>query len=164
MRRIGLLLLIAGVIAAAFAYTAVLTGVAGAAAPWLLAVGAASVLAGIACLGAARGRTPGAPRGRTLGVAIAVAFAAVVAGLLLALALPAPAADGPLLLGLPRVTAILLLLAGLVPLLLLPIVYAVAFEDEVISERDIEHVRAAPRTATRATARATGPEAGSRDA
>jgi len=165
VRRTGLLLLIAGVLATAIAYAAVLTGVAGEAAPWLLALGAASTLAGIACLGAARARTLGAAaRGRTLGAAIGVAFAAVAAGLLLALAMPAPVADGPLLLGLPRVTALLLLLAGLVPLLLLPIAYAVAFDEEVISERDIERVRAATRTATRATARATAPKAGSRDA
>ena len=137
MQRIGLLLLVVGLVGVALAYVLVLTGLPAAGAPWLLAAGASAVLAGVACLGAAR---PGRSA-RRLGFAIALAFIAVGAGLLLALALPAPTTDGALLLGLPRVTTILLLLTGLVPLLVLPIAYAIAFDDEVIAAADLERLR-----------------------
>lgn len=143
VQRNGLLLLVLGLIAVALAYGALIAGVGEWAAPWLLALGSTSVLAGLACLGAARRVTRGARRGATLAVAIAIAFTAVAAGLILALALPPPTATGPLLLGLPRVTTLLLLLTGLVPLLLLPIAFALAFDDDVITEQDLARIRAA---------------------
>ena len=128
MQRIGLFLITAGIGAVGLAYAAVLIDVATAATPFAFAPGATATLAGIALLGVARhGR-----HGRRLALAIAVAFVAVGAGLLAGLLLPAPSADGPLLLGLPRTTAILLLLAGALPLLLLPVAYALWFDDEVI--------------------------------
>ena len=139
VKRNGLLLLVLGLLAVSLAYGALITGVGGAAAPWLLALGSTSVLAGLACLGAARR----AARGATLAVAIGIAFTAVGTGLLLALVLPAPTVDGPILLGLPRVTTVLLLLTGLVPLLLLPVAFALAFAEEVLTEQDLERIRAA---------------------
>lgn len=141
MHRAGLTLLLLGLLAVVLAYSFVLLGVAAATAPWWLASGTTAVLAGIAILGAAR-------RGRPtslLSAAIALSFVSVLVGLLVPLALPAPDAATPLLLGLPRPTAILLLLVGLVPLVLLPLAYAAAFEREVLSEADLAALRGRPR-------------------
>jgi hypothetical protein len=56
----------------------------------------------------------------------------MAAGFVVVLLLPAPVAGGPLLLGLPRLTAILLLSVGALPLVVLPIAYARAFDAEVM--------------------------------
>lgn len=133
MRRAGLSFLVLGLLAVAASYAAVLAGVALRAAPWWLALGTTAVLAGMAALGIARrGRT--APR---LAGAIAVCFASVAVGLAIPLILAPPASGDPLLLGLPRPTAILLALVGLLPLLFLPLAYAAAFEREVLSDADL---------------------------
>jgi len=105
--------------------------------PWGLALGAACVLASMLWLGARRaGRLP-----RTLGIALAVAGAATAAGFAWALFAPPPTAGGPLLLGLPRATAVMLVLAGVVPMVLLPIVYALAFEREVLDDDTLRRAR-----------------------
>lgn len=137
MRHAGLSLLILGSLAIAVAYAAALAGVALRTAPWWLASGTTAVLAGLASLGAARHgrRTP------ILSAAIAASFVCVGAGFLIPLAMPAPDATTPLLLGLPRPTAILLLLVHAVPLVLLPVAYGVAFEREVLDDTDLATVR-----------------------
>lgn len=143
MRRAGITLLLVGLLAVGAAYAFVLLGFAAAAAPWWLASGTTAVLAGVAVLGAAR-------RARTtpvLTATVVASFASVLAGLLVPLALAAPDATGPLLLGLPRPTAILLLLVGLVPLVLMPLAYAFAFEREVLSDHDVRALRPAPEPA-----------------
>ena len=138
MQRTGLILLVAGLVAVAIAYALVLARIGAAEAPFLIALGASAVLAGIACLGAAR-RGRATPR---LAAAIVVAFCAVAGGLIVGLSLPAPTPDGALLLGLPRATAWMLLFTGGIPLLLLPVAFAIAFEDEVIDAADLERLRA----------------------
>ncbi len=151
MQRAGIILLLSGLLAVGAAYACVLLGIAAAAAPWWLASGATAVLAGLAVLGAAR-------RGRAtpvLTATIAASFTSVLAGLLIPLALPAPDATGPLLLGLPFPTAILLLLVGLVPLVLLPIAYAYAFDREVLSDDDLAALRAPSRAAEQVAGRAS---------
>lgn len=138
MQRTGLILLVAGLTFVASAYAMVLAGVGTSGAPVLIALGASAVLAGIACLGAAR-RGRATPR---LAAAIVVAFCAVAGGLIVGLSLPAPTPEGALLLGLPRATGLMLLLTGAIPLLLLPVAFAIAFDDEVISDTDLEQLRA----------------------
>lgn len=139
MQRAGISLLIVGSLAVLVAYLAVLAGVAESAAPWWLASGTTAVLAGLASLGAARRgrRTP------ILAATIVATFVSVAAGFLIPLALPAPDASMPLLLGLPRPTAILALLVHLFPLLLLPLAYGVAFEREVLGDDDLARLREA---------------------
>lgn len=146
MRRIGLSLLIAGLGAVGAAYLLFVAGWSRDLAPWLIALGSAGALAGLACLGAARGTRHRTPR---LAAAIVFAFLAVAGGLLGALALPAAAAGDPLLLGLPRATTLLLLLTGAIPLLLLPVAYALAFDDEVLSASDLDRIRADAETLRR---------------
>lgn len=137
MHRVGLTLLILGLLAVAASYGAALVGVAAHATPWWLASGSTAVLAALAVLGAARGRRP-TPILTATGL---VSFLSVATGLLVPLAMRAPDASTPLLLGLPRPTAILLLLVGLLPLLLLPVAYAAAFEREVLSDEDLARLR-----------------------
>lgn len=96
-------------------------------APWLMAVGAVFVLAGLGLLGAG----PNAPR---LAAAVLVACACTLIGFAVALTLPLHSAGGPLLFGLPRATALMLILTGGLPLVLLPLAYAWAFPREVADE------------------------------
>jgi hypothetical protein len=104
------------------------------AAPWLLAIGATLVLTGLGLLGAG----PRAPR---LAAAVLVASASTLMGFSVALALAPHRAGGPLLLGLPRATALMLVLTGGIPLVLLPLAYAWAFpsEVEVAAHAEAEH-------------------------
>lgn len=140
MRRAGIALLVVGCLAVLGAYVAVIAGVAVAAAPWWLASGTTAVLAGLAAIGAARHgrRTP------LLAGTILVTFMSVAAGFVLPLLMPAPDAGTPLLLGVPRPTALLALFVHGIPLLLLPIAYGVAFEREVLDDEDLARLRGAP--------------------
>lgn len=113
----------AGALAVAGAYALSFIG-SSALAPWLLAAGSTLVLTGLGLLGAG----PRAPRLRS---AVLVACACTFGGFAFALAAAPPPADGPLLFGMPRVTAVMLLATGAVPLVLLPIAYAWAFAREV---------------------------------
>jgi hypothetical protein len=136
--RTPITLLVAGLLAVAFAYASVLLDLGSrSAAPWSLALGAVAVLTAMLQLGARRRRR--IPR--ILGVTAAFVSVALAGGFAYALAAPAPSSDGPLLLGLPRVTAVLLLLAGLIPLVCLPAAYALAFDTEVLSDTDLSRVR-----------------------
>lgn len=121
-------------------------------AAWALALGASLVLA--AMLGLAAARPQGTPR--ALRATVRLVFAATFGGLAYALAAPAPAADGPLLLGLPRVTAVMLLVTGLIPLVVLPLAYARAFDRDVLGQDDIGRMRGLRAAADTATGTATG--------
>ncbi|MBX3174450.1 MAG: hypothetical protein KF709_08545 [Gemmatimonadaceae bacterium] len=123
-QRLPIALLGLGAISVATAYGLAFGEVTGALGPWCLAFGAMLTLAGLGLLGAG----PRAPR---LQAAVLLACSFTFAGFALALAAAAPEAAGPMLLGLPRSTAVLLLLAGAVPLILLPLAYAWAFPREV---------------------------------
>lgn len=125
--RAAISLLLLGSLAVAASYLAVFVD-SGALAPWLLAIGATAVLAGLGLLGAGE-RSP------RLAAAVLVACASTFAGFAIALSRAAPAAGGPLLFGLPLETALLLVLVGLVPLVMLPLAYAWAFPHEV-ADRD----------------------------
>lgn len=109
-------------------------------APWLLAIGANGALMSLMALGAMR-------RGR-LATALTVTFVGMfvlcAGAFALALALPADeGAGGPLLLGLPLRTAIVLYSVGVVPIAILPFVYALTFDRHTLSVEDLERVRAA---------------------
>ena len=134
MTAVGLVLLTGGLLAVALAYVVTLVGVAAAAAPVALALGTVAVLTGLGLLGAAHHgrRTP------ILLWAIGGTAASVLAGFLLPLVLPSPAADAPLLFGLPRPTALLVGLVFVVPLVVLPIAYALAFPHEVWHPEDAD--------------------------
>lgn len=125
--RSGGVLLAGGVLAIGIAYAAaIVRGAAPAWAPWLLAFGAAATPVGLFVLGA---ETRGAlSRGVAvlLGALFVVLFASFGAGL----ALPAgEGAAGRLLLGLPFRLAIVFYGVGFVPLVALPLAFAMTFND-----------------------------------
>ena len=121
---VSIAILGSGALAVAVAYGLMFIAPESASAPWLLATGAVLVLTGLGLLGAG----PRAPR---LAAAVLVACACTLIGFAVALTLAPHAAGGPLLLGLPRATALMLLLTGGLPLVLLPLAYAWAFPREV---------------------------------
>lgn len=137
--------LAAATLAVGAAYATALAQRTGAGAPgwtgWAMAVAVPTALVAMMTLGAAR-------RGRVarrllvafvgVGLLLATAFA-------LALALPEGAGGGtlgePLLLGLPRRAAVVVYGVGLLPVFVLPIVYALTFEEQTLRAEDLERVR-----------------------
>jgi len=78
-------------------------------------------------------------------------FVLCSAGFGAALALPAAeGAGGPLVLGLPLRSAIVIYAVGLAPLLVLPLVWARTFETSTLSDEDLRRVREAHRAMARA--------------
>ena len=142
-RRNSLLALLAVTLALSAAYaSAFLPGDPPGWAAWALAVGSAAVMISAAALGAAR-----ADRGLgRLKLPLALAFLVVAGGFALVLSLPeAQPGSTALFLGLPVRAAIVLLGIGLLPLLVLPLSYALTFEDMTLNEADLQRVREAAR-------------------
>ncbi len=107
-------------------------------APWMLALGIPTALGGIMALGATRGN---AGIGQ-LKAPFAFVFLVLAIGFCAALALPAN--EGPLStlwLGLPTRAAIIIYGIGLLPIVILPVAYALTFETQTLSASDIERVR-----------------------
>ncbi|HEU4699299.1 MAG TPA: hypothetical protein VFS40_08970 [Gemmatimonadales bacterium] len=142
-------LLIAGAYASAF-----LPGGTPAWAPWLCAAGVPVMLVATMVLGAARG---GRLSGR-LALAFLLVGLLLVAGFALALGLPAEAAGAPLRLGLPLRAAIVVYGIGLLPILILPVAYALTFEAQTLRPEDLERVRQAGARARDAARGAAGAE------
>ena len=107
-------------------------------APWLLALGIPAALGSIMVLGAARGRTGIG----SLKLPFLFVFVVLASGFCLALGLPAAEAKGAmLLLGLPVRAAIVIYGIGLLPIVVLPVAYAITFDTQTLSEEDIARVR-----------------------
>jgi hypothetical protein len=142
-RRAALVALVAGILAIAFGYAAAfLPGGTPAWAPWLLAVGIPVALGAIMILGAARGRMGVGSLKYPFGFVVAT----LAVGFCAALALPAT--EGPLSnlwLGLPARAAIVIYGIGLLPIIVLPVAYALTFESQTLNAEDVERVRALAR-------------------
>jgi hypothetical protein len=138
-RRAARVTLVLAVCAIAGGYAAAfIPGGAPAWAPWLLAIGIPAALGGIMALGAARGS---AGIGK-LKFPFAFVFVVLTAGFCLALGLPAN--EGPastLWLGLPARAAIVIYGIGLLPIVVLPVAYALTFDTQTLSQSDIDRVR-----------------------
>lgn len=124
---------------------------AGAAPPWTawaIALSTALSMLATMVLGAAR---RGKPNGGLGGLALplVVTFVLIAGGFSLALALPS--AGEPLVLGLPRRAAIVLYGIGLLPLFVLPVAYALTFDEMTLSEEDLKRVRRAAAVAQNPT-------------
>lgn len=138
-KRTARIALTAATIAIAAAYaSAFKPGGAPAWAPWLLAFGIPVVLVAIMVMGAARGR-----RGiKKLVVPFAFVGILLTVGFCLALGLPAnESADSSLVFGLPLRAAIVIYGIGLIPIVVLPVAYALTFETQTLSAEDLEKVR-----------------------
>lgn len=142
-RRAARATLVASIAAIAVAYGSAFTpGGAPAWAPWLLAVGVPATLVAVMILGAARGHS-GIGR---LKIPFAFVFIVLASGFCLALALPGN--EGPasqLWLGLPARAAFVIYGIGLLPILVLPVAYALTFDSQTLGASDIEKVRALSR-------------------
>lgn len=107
-------------------------------APWLMIVAVATQMISVAALGAARGGRPS-----RVAIPLAAAWLILVLGFGLALALPAESAAGAvLMLGVPRGTALILYGVGLLPLLAMPLAYALTFDETTLSEERLQQLRA----------------------
>jgi hypothetical protein len=107
-------------------------------APWLLALGIPISLGAIMILGAARGQKGIGP----LKLPFLFVVAVLAIGFCAALALPAtesPLAE--LWLGLPARAAVVIYGVGLLPIVVLPVAYALTFDTQTLSAEDVERVR-----------------------
>lgn len=132
-------LLVASSLLVALAYAAVFVAGPGARiAPWALALGANGVIMSLMAIGAVRhGRLP-----RSLGWTFAALFVLCAGAFVAALVLPAAeGAGGPLLLGLPLRTALVLYGVGVLPIAVLPFAYALTFEEDALTAEALERVR-----------------------
>ena len=142
-RRLARFALVFSICAIAAGYMAAfLPGGAPSWAPWLLAFGIPGALGSIMTLGAARGS-----RGiGKLKIPFAFVFIVLASGFCLALGLPDEAAGADLWLGLPRRAAIVIYGIGLLPIIVLPVAYAITFDTQTLSQSDIDRVRELART------------------
>ena len=109
-------------------------------APISLAIGANGLIMSLMALGAVRRDT----MPRSLMVTFVGLFVLCAGAFVVALVMPAQeGAGGPLLLGLPQRTAIVLYAVGVVPIAVLPFAYALTFESSTLSAEDLARVRAA---------------------
>ncbi|HJQ10913.1 MAG TPA: hypothetical protein VJ840_07760 [Gemmatimonadaceae bacterium] len=107
--------------------------------PWLVAIALPIALVSIMILGAARGA------GGIGRLKIPFAFVALILMLGFIAALALPATETPLSrlwLGLPLRAAIVIYGVGLLPIIVLPVAYALTFETQTLSADDVERVRA----------------------
>ena len=141
IKAAALIVLALAIVAIGVAYAATIAS--GGAATWpagIMAIAIPFAMIATIALGAARthGPQPGFRR-------LAAPFAAVLLIMLgaFAAALLLPAAGEPLLLGLPMRAAIVLYGVGVLPALILPLAYALTFDDLTLTEEDIARVREA---------------------
>jgi len=139
-RRAAIAALFLAIVSIALGYTSAFSkGGAPVWGAWLLALGIPTALGAIMILGAVRSN-------RGLG-RLVIPFALVVLVLAIgfgaALALPGgESATTGLWLGLPPRAAIVIYGVGLLPILVLPVAYAMTFESQTLSASDVEKVRA----------------------
>jgi hypothetical protein len=138
-RTVSLAALFLGVLAIAIGYAAAFSrnGTPTWAA-WLLALGIPVAVGAIMILGAARGE-------RGIG-ALKIPFIFVIAilaiGFCAALAMPASeSAASRLWLGLPARAAVIIYVIGLLPIVVLPVAYAVTFKTQTLTAEDVARVR-----------------------
>ncbi|MGI9076521.1 MAG: hypothetical protein ACR2G6_04195 [Gemmatimonadaceae bacterium] len=138
-RRIAKLTLVLGTCAIAIGYaSAFMKGGAPSWAAWFLAFGIPATLAGIMVMGASR---EGGGVGK-LAAPFGFVTLVLAAGFCLALALPASERpSSQLFLGLPLRAAIILYGVGLLPIIVLPIAYALTFDTQTLNSEDVDRVR-----------------------
>jgi len=137
MRKHALSLVVAGTLAIAAAYALAFVPGASTVGAWLMALGLATMIVSLMTLGAVRaGRSLGALR-----LPLLITFVAIAGSFIAALSLPAEGAGSAVVLGFPLRAAIVIYGVGLVPLVMLPVVYAMTFDEMTLSEDDLARVR-----------------------
>ena len=139
MKRVALFSIFLSMVAIALGYaSAFLPNGAPRAAAFVFAIATAVMMVAVLVLGAGRS-------GRPLGIlkwVFAFCFIVLAAGFTLALRTPAVSAADRLWLGLPPGAAIILYVVGVLPLLVLPLAYALTFERTTLSEAELADLRA----------------------
>jgi hypothetical protein len=111
-------------------------------APWCLAIGTCGALMSLMALGAVR-------RGRiapSLRIVFVAMFLFCAGCFCVALAMPAnEGVGGTLLFGFPMRSTIVLLGVAIVPILVLPMAWALTFDSSMLSEADLQRLREAQR-------------------
>lgn len=147
-KRVALATVAAATLLIGIAYaSAFLPGGAPAWAAWLCMLGTAFAMVAAMVMGAHSARRP-------LGALVwpfAFTLVVLIAGFSAALLLPEPTATSPLWLGLPPGAAVIMYGVGLLPLLVLPLAYALTFDARTLTPADIARI-----TALAAELRATG--------
>jgi hypothetical protein len=137
-KRIGLAALFLGVLAVGIAYaSAFLPQGPPGWATWLFAAGTAATVSAVMAVGAARDGSVG-----RLGYVFAFVFLLVSGGFAVLLLLPdATSPDATLWLGLPAGAAIVLYVLGILPVLVVPVAYALTFDRMTLDSADLERIR-----------------------
>lgn len=105
---------------------------------WCMVLGLATMVVALMALGVSRrGGGVGA-----LAAPLAFTFVVLVGGFAAALLLPAETAGARIYLGLPLRAALVLYGVGLLPILVLPLCYALTFDAMTLSEEDLRRVQA----------------------
>jgi len=125
-------------VAIAVAYgSAFLPGGAPAWAPWALMLGMSTTMVAMMVMGSARNGRIG-----KLAIPFGFVFLVLVGGFGFALAYPGTDAVNPeLWLGLPPRAAVILYVIGFGPLLVMPLAYALTFDQQTLRPEDLERVR-----------------------
>jgi hypothetical protein len=108
-------------------------------AAWVIALSMSALMVAVLILGAAKG---GAVRHNGLRAIFVLTFLALAVGFALALRAPVPTPDAPLFLGLPHGAAIIMFVVGFLPMLVLPLAYALTFEETNLSDEELADLRA----------------------
>jgi hypothetical protein len=143
IRRHSILTIFAALVAIGVAYlSAFLPGGAPGWAPWLMSFGIAALMTATMALGAVRNDRIG-----RLWIPLACTFVTLAAGFGAALYLPPLEGAAPpvLWLGLPAGAAIILYGIGFLPLLVVPLAYALTFDEMTLDAADLERLRATAR-------------------
>lgn len=130
LKRIALVGLFVSMLLIGAAYASAFFG-ATAIGGWLIAMGSSGVMVFVLLLGAIH---RGFLRRRFLGFVFLISFLALAGGFAVALRASDPKAESRLWLGLPVGAAVIIYIVGLLPMLILPIAYAMSFDDEERAE------------------------------
>ena len=141
MKRRLIHLLVVCVLMVASAYTSMLASATPTAwAPLLLAIGTNGIIMTLMALGATRGDT--IPR--SLVITFVSVFVLCAGAFSAALLMPpAEGAGGALFFGLPLRTAIVVYTVGVMPIVVLPLAYALTFDSSTLNDAHLAQVRAA---------------------
>lgn len=139
VRRYALAVIFVSMLAIAGGYaSAFLPGGPPPIAAWVFALATAAMMVAVLVLGAARRN---APLGKLVWVFV-FCFVALAGGFGLALKAPAVTPDAKLFMGLPAGAAVILFVVGLLPLLVLPVAYAITFDKTTLNTEELEQLRA----------------------
>lgn len=137
-RRVAFGAMIAGAVGIACAYGSAFASATAGAGPWLMALSLPVCLVAVMTLGAVR---PGRGLGALL-FPFSLVFILVCGGFFVALFLPTESIASRLVFGLPVRATVIIYGVGILPLFVLPIAYALTFDQVTLTDDDVAKIRA----------------------